>query len=147
MASLIKWEPMGEVLTLRDVMDSLFQDSFVGRRSLRPLYDAPALDVMETSENVVVKASVPGVKPEDLDVTISDDVLTIKGESKVEEKVEDGNYIRQERRYGAFQRSVELPGPLVADKAEAKYQDGVLTLTVPKAEEAKPKSIKIEANK
>jgi HSP20 family protein len=74
-------------------------------------------------------------------------VLTIKGETKVEEKVEKENYIRQERRYGAFQRSVRLPGSLVPDKAEATFENGILTLTIPKSEEAKPKTIKVEAKK
>ena len=149
MASLIKWEPMGEMLSLREAMDRLFEDSFVGRRGLmRPLGgDPPALDMFETDENLVVKATVPGVKPEDIDVSISGDTLTIKGETKVEEKVEKGNYIRQERRYGAFQRTVALPSALQADKAEAKYEDGILTLTIPKTESAKPKTIKVEAKK
>jgi HSP20 family protein len=101
--------------------------------------------VYETADSVVVKTAVPGVKPEEIDITITGDVLTIKGETKTEEKVEKANYFRQERRYGAFQRSVELPGSLLTDKAKASFENGLLTLTIPKSEEVKPKTIKVEA--
>jgi HSP20 family protein len=94
---------------------------------------------------VVVKTGVAGVKPEEIDITITGDVLTIKGETEAEEKVEKDNYIRQERRYGAFQRSVQLPGSLLTDKAQASFENGVLTLTIPKSEKSKPKTIKVEA--
>ena len=149
MASIIKWEPLNDLVSLRDAMDRLFEGSFVRMPGFPSLtsWDAPAVDIYDTKDNVEVKVTVPGVKPEDLDITITGDVLTIKGESKAEEKVEKGNYIRQERRYGAFQRSVQLPSSLVADKAEAKFEHGVLTLTIPKAEESKPKTIKVEAKR
>jgi len=87
------------------------------------------------------------VKPEDIEITISGSVLTIKGKTKIEEKVETENYVRQERRYGSFHRSVALPESVVADKAEAVYEHGILTLTIPKSEEAKPKTIRVEAKK
>jgi HSP20 family protein len=105
-------------------MDRLFEGSFVrmpGFPSLASM-DVPTMDICDTKDNVEVKVTVPGVKPEDLDITITGDVLTIKGESKAEQKVEKGNYVRQERRYGAFQRSVQLPGPLIADKAEGQVR-------------------------
>jgi len=147
MASLIKWEPFGDLISLRDAMDRLFEESFVRMRGLPSPFGAEALaiDMYETTDSVVVKTGVPGIKSEDIDITITGDVLTIKGETKVEEKVEKENYIRQERRYGAFQRSVRLPGSLVLDKAEATFENGILTLTIPKSEEAKPKTIKVEA--
>lgn len=88
---------------------------------------------------------MPGVKPEDIDITITGDTLTIKGEVKAEEKVEKANYIRRERRYGAFSRSLTLPTSVVAEKAKAEFENGVLTLTLPKAEEVKPKTIKVKA--
>ena len=149
MASLIKWEPFGDLISLRDAMDRLFEESFVRMRGLPSPFgaEALALDMYETADSVVVKTGVPGIKSEDIDITITGDVLTIKGETKVEEKVEKENYIRQERRYGAFQRSVRLPGSLVLDKAEATFENGILTLTIPKSEEAKPKTIKVEAKK
>jgi HSP20 family protein len=95
----------------------------------------------------VVKTSVPGVKPEDIDITISGNTLTISGETTEEEEVTKDNYIRRERRYGSFSRSVILPEGLEPDKGEASFEDGVLTLTIPKAPEAKPKVIKIKGKK
>ena len=147
MASLIKWEPLSDLVSLRDAMDHLFEDSFVRMRGLPAVFGAEplALDMYETDNSVVVKTAVAGVKPEELDITISGDVLTIKGETKSEEKVEKADYIRQERRYGAFQRSVQLPASLLADKAQATFENGVLTLTIPKSAESKPKTIKVEA--
>jgi HSP20 family protein len=147
MASLIKWEPFGDLVSLRDAMDRLFAESFVRMRGLPTPFGAEALaiDMYETADSVVLKTGVPGIDPKDIDITITADVLTIKGETKVEEKVEKENYIRQERRYGSFQRSVRLPGSLVPDKAEAAFENGVLTLTIPKSEEAKPKTIKVQA--
>ncbi|MBM4429797.1 MAG: Hsp20/alpha crystallin family protein [Chloroflexi bacterium] len=149
MASLIKWEPLGDMVSLRDAMDRLFEESFVRMRGwpspfgVEPL----AIDMYETADSVVVKTAIPGVKSEDLEISITGNLLTIKGETKVEEKVEKTNYIRQERRYGSFQRSVQIPGSVVSDKAEAAFENGVLTLTVPKSEEAKPKTIKVKAKK
>jgi HSP20 family protein len=99
----------------------------------------------ETDDDVVVKTAVPGIKSEEIDVSITGDVLTIKGETKAEEKVEKANYVRQERRYGAFSRSLSLPSTVVADKATAEFENGVLTLTLPKAEEVKPKTIPVKA--
>jgi HSP20 family protein len=147
MASLIKWEPFGDLISLRDAMDRLFEDSFVRMRGWPTVFGAEALaiDMYETKDSIVVKTALPGVKPEEVDITITGDVLTIKGEAKAEEKIEKQNYIRQERRYGLFQRSVQLPGSLVTDKAKANFEHGVLTITIPKSEEAKPKTIKVEA--
>jgi len=149
MASLIKWQPVNDMVSLRDAMDRLFEDSFVTRRGFPSLWngDTLALDVYETNEALVIKTSLPGVKPEEVDITVTGDVLTIKGETKSEEKVENANYLRQERRYGSFQRSVQLPGDLKSEKAEASFENGVLTLTIPKAEEAKPKTIKVTSKK
>ena len=129
-------------------MDRLFEESVVRPRAgwMAPLgAESLAVDMYETDEKVVVRTAVPGVKPEDIDVSITGDVLTIKGETKAEEKVEKANYIRQERRYGAFSRSLTLPSTVVADKATAEFENGVLILTLPKAEEVKPKTIKIKA--
>jgi HSP20 family protein len=149
MASLIKWEPLSDLVSLRDAMDRLFEESFVRMRGLPTALgtEALAVDMYETADSVVVKTSVPGVTPEDIDITITGNTLTIKGESESEEKVEKANYIRQERRYGSFQRSVALPESIVADGAEATYEHGILTLTIPKAEESKPKTIKVETKK
>jgi len=131
-------------------MDRIFEEAF-----LRPWGRWPTLveesvlpvDVYETDDAVVVEASIPGVKPEDVDVSITGDTLTIKGETKAERKVERENYIRQERRFGSFCRAVTLPAGLEKDKAEAEFQNGVLRITLPKAEEVKPKSIKVKVKK
>jgi HSP20 family protein len=146
--NLVRWEPWSDLVSLREAMDRLFEESFVRPRAgwLAPLGDGSlAVDMYETDEEVVVKTTVPGVKSEDIDVSITGDLLTIKGETKTEEKVEKANYIRQERRYGAFSRSLTLPSTVVADKATAEFENGVLTLTLPKAEEVKPKTIKVKA--
>ena len=149
MASLIKWQPVSDMMSLRDAMDRLFEDSFVTRRGFPALWngDTLALDVYETEESLVIKTSLPGVKPEEVDITVTDDVLTIKGEAKSDEKVENANYLRQERRYGTFQRSLQLPGSLQTDSAEATFENGVLTLTIPKAEEAKPRTMQVKTKK
>jgi len=147
--SIVRWEPFSELMSLRDAMDRLFEESFVRPRgALSPMgLSELALDVYETENDVVINAAIPGIKPEDIDIAITGDTVSIKGELKQETKVEKANYYRQERRYGAFSRAVSLPVPISADKAEATFKDGVLTLTIPKAEEAKPKTIKIKTNK
>ncbi len=142
-----RWHPFTELMSLRQAMDKLFEDSFVRpSRALATLGEltVPALDVYQTPTEVVVKATLPGVKPEDVSIDITGETLTIKGETKAEEEVRKEDYIYQERRYGAFSRSVVLPGGLKTDKAEAIIEDGVLTLTIPEAEEAKPKAIKVK---
>jgi HSP20 family protein len=103
------------------------------------------LDIYETDQDVVVKASMPGVKAEDVDISVVGDTLTVKGEAKSESEVEDGCYYCRERRQASYQRTVTLPSVTVPDKAEAKLENGILTLTLPKAEAVKPKSIKVSA--
>lgn len=142
-----RWQPFSELMSLRQAMDRLFEDSFVRpSRMLAALGEVavPALDVYQTPEAVVVKATLPGVKPEDVNIDITGETLTIRGETKAEQEVEKQNYLYQERRYGAFSRTVVLPSGLKPDKAEASMEDGVLTLTIPKAEEMKPKAIKVK---
>jgi HSP20 family protein len=103
------------------------------------------IDMYQTPNEVVIKAALPGIKPEDVDIGISGDTLTIKGEAKVEEEIEEEDYLCQEHRYGSFSRSVTLPSSLSTDKAEADFENGMLTLTIPKAEEVKPRMIKVKA--
>ena len=102
------------------------------------------LDIAETENEFIVKASLPGVRPEDVQITAHGDTLTIRGEIKAEEEKKDVHYHLRERRFGQFQRTVTLSTPIDADKAQAQFENGVLTLTLPKAEEAKPKQIKIK---
>jgi HSP20 family protein len=139
------WDPFREAVSLRDAMNALLQESFVRPASLLSQNGSAVLplDVSETENDFVIKASVPGVKPEDVQITVQGDTLTIRGQSKSEEEKKGECWHLRERRFGAFQRSLTLGAPVIADKAQAHYEHGVLTLTLPKAEEAKPRQIKI----
>ncbi|OGR26813.1 MAG: molecular chaperone [Desulfobacca sp. RBG_16_60_12] len=144
---LMEWRPFREVSRLRREMDRLWDDYFgSGRRGLQPLQAefAPAVDVTETAEAVVVKAEVPGMDAKDINISVTGDVLTIKGEKKSEREEKEENYHVVERSYGSFSRSLALPGAVDLDKIEAKYDKGVLTVTCPKKEEVKPKAIEIK---
>jgi HSP20 family protein len=105
-----------------------------------------ALDVAEKGDVFTVKASLPGISPDDLNVTLEDNVLTIQGEVKEDETIEESNYHIRERRTGSFSRSVRFPVPVESDKVEAEFENGVLTLSIPKAEAVKPKRIAVKAN-
>ena len=146
--SLIRWRPTRDLVGIRDEMNRLFDSFFTGwperRKDLLASEWAPSIDVAETDEEIVVTAELPGVKQDEVDITITDDVLTLKGEKKEEKEVKEKNYHRVERSYGSFQRSISLPTGVKSDEAKASYKDGVLHITVPKAEEAKPKQIKID---
>jgi len=141
---LLHYQPFTE---LRRAVDSLFDERFftpyqlfsLGQNKVTPI------DIYQTENEMVIKASVPGVKPEEVDISIADNILTIKSETKAEEKIERKDYLYQEHRYGTFCRSVALPRGLKTDRAEANFDDGILTLTIPKAEEAKPKQKKVKA--
>ncbi|GAC1448152.1 MAG: Hsp20/alpha crystallin family protein [Isosphaeraceae bacterium] len=145
MTGIERWNPLGEAISLRDAMNSLFQESFIRPSGLSAQNGLATLsvDVSETQNEFVVKASVPGIKPEDVQITVQGDVLTIRGESHVEEEKKGEHWHLRERRQGAFQRSMTLGTPVNAEKAEAHYEHGVLTLKLPKAEESKPRRIKV----
>jgi HSP20 family protein len=141
----MRWDPFGEMAALRRAMERVFDEYGALRgRGEEPELTFP-VDLFETDREVVVKASLPGVKPQDVEVSVTGDSLTIRGESRHEEKVEEENYFRQEIRYGAFARVVPLPSAVRVDGAEAAYRDGVLTVTLPKAEEARAKTIRVRA--
>jgi len=143
---LVPWKPFREVGTLRKEMDNLL-NKFFGRSWLAEELGeawAPTMDVSETAGSVVVKAELPGLEATDIDVSISGDVLTIKGEKKKEEEEKAEHYHYSERYYGSFQRSFRLPTTIQPDKIEASFEKGVLRITLPKTEEAKKKEIKIE---
>jgi len=145
--SLMRWDPVREMISLRDAMDRLFDESFVRPLGPRALAGAGlAVDIEETADDYIVKASLPGLKAEDLNIHIVGDRVTISGEVREEKKEEKPNYLLQERRFGSFSRTLALPVAVDADKAEAALDNGVLTLRIPKAEEVKPKSIKVHAN-
>ena len=146
--SMTRWQPFSELISLRQAMDKLFEDSFVtSPRFLSTLGPGvtTSIDMYHTANDVVVKLVLPGVKPEEVDITITGDTLTVKGETKAEEKIEREDYLYQEHRYGTFSRSVTLPGGLDSDKTEASFENGILALTIPKTEQIKPRQIKVEA--
>lgn len=147
MATLMRWDPFRELTAMRDVMDRLIEEPFFEAPRLwtRQVEDFTlALDVMEDDDAYTVKASVPGIDPNDIEITLTDNVLTIKGESKEEKDVEEKNYRIHERRFGTFSRSVSLPVPVESDKVDATYENGVLTLHLPKSEAVKPKKISVK---
>jgi HSP20 family protein len=139
------WDPFRDAVSLRDAMNSLLQESFVRPGSNQASAGAVTLpvDVAENENEFVVKASLPGVKPDDVQITIQGDSLLIRGESKSTEERQGERWHVRERRHGSFQRTLALGTPVDADKAHADYEHGVLTLTLPKAEASKPRQIKI----
>lgn len=146
--TVMRWNPLREVMSLREAMDRLFEDSFV--RPVRGWWgdgtpDRPfrlPLDVYTTPEEIVVTASLPGLTPDEVEISCEGDTVTIRGELRP--PLENVDYLFQERPYGAFARTLTLNIPVEMDKAEAVFENGVLTLTLPKAEESKPKVIKVK---
>jgi HSP20 family protein len=148
MTNLIRWGPLREMMTLRQAMDRLFEDSFVRPVGLSSVSAADvAIDLKETDTDVVIKAELPGVEPDEVDVSIMEGVLVIKGEHKEEKEEKEASYYSRELRYGSFSRSINLPAAINAEKAEAVFENGILTLTLPKTEEAKPRQIKVKTVK
>ena len=149
MANLVRWDPFGEMWSLRQAMDHLFEDAFVrpwngGTRGETGV-SALALDMYESGDDLVVTAAVPGVKPEDIDITIQGDVLTIKGQSETDLQNEQTGVHLHERRYGRFFRQVALPHSVKSDAAEATFENGILRLRLPKTEEARERKIQVQA--
>ncbi len=145
MSNLIRWEPAREMMTLREAMDRLFDDAFTRPLSLSDVnWSVPAVDMYQTDNEVVVRAALPGIKADEVQLNVTGEVLTIKGETKQENETKEKAYHIREQRWGAFERSLVLPTEVVADKAKADFENGILTITLPKAEEVKPKSINIK---
>src|SRR5467141_2086673 len=144
MRILTRWEPARGLTTLQDQINRLFSDSLdrTGEEGSLTAW-APAVDIYETEHELVVKADLPDIDPKDLDIRVENNILTIRGERKFEKKVNEDNYLRVERAYGTFSRSFTLANSVNADAIKAEYQNGVLTLTIPKREESKPKQIKV----
>jgi HSP20 family protein len=143
--ALIPWRPWREIDVLRREMDHIW-DRFSGEKPLEWAGKewAPSLDVSETQDKVVVKAEAPGIDPKELDISLSNGVLTLKGEKKKESEEKGGDYHLVERSYGSFSRAVRLPAEVQEDKVKASHKDGILTITLPKTERAKERAIKIE---
>lgn len=144
-----RWDPFRDVVSLREAMNSLLQESFV--RPAGALVGAAAgvgvfpLDVAENENEFVLHAQLPGVKPEEVQITVHGDTVSIRGETKAAEEKKGQTWHLRERRFGTFQRAVSLNAAIDADKANAQFENGVLTLTLPKAETARPKQIKVGA--
>ena len=144
--NLITWDPIREMSTMREDMDRLF-DSMLGRypRERAQAIWAPAIDVEETNEAMIVRAELPGMNREDIKVKVAEDTVTISGERKYESEQKDRTFHRIERAYGSFQRSIVLPMSVQGDKAVAGYKSGVLELVLPKAERVKAREITVES--
>ena len=144
--SLIRWDPFRDVMSLQERMNRLFSDTLARGSSEESTGTwAPPVDIYEDGEKLVLKAELPGVRKEDLEVKVENNVLTLQGERRQEKDVKSEHFHRVERTYGTFVRSFTLPAGMVTDQIRAEFRDGVLTLTLPKAEEAKPKLIKVLA--
>jgi len=136
--------PFRGVSTLQEQINRLFNDAFEGGTQESNLTTwAPAVDIFENEHELIVKADLPEVDPKDLDIRVENNILTIRGERKFEKKQENGDYLRVERAYGSFSRSFALANTVNTEAIKADYHNGVLTLNVPKREEAKPKQIKV----
>ena len=162
MTNLTRWEPTREMMTLREAMDRLFDDAFTRPFSLSreggSSWSSPAIDMYQTDDEVVVKAALPGIKADEVQINAHGDILTIRGETKHEEEktqspqgndkswhtpaLRAGASVR-EHRWGAFERSVRLPTGVIAEKAKAEFDNGILTISLPKSEEVKPKTISV----
>ncbi|MFZ5649029.1 MAG: Hsp20/alpha crystallin family protein [Bacillota bacterium] len=148
--ALVRWEPFRDLVNLQNSINRLFDENY----SLFRLPDGNNLtqglafpvDIKDTADAVVIKAEIPGVKREDVSVIYNENILTIRGERKHEEKEEGASYIKVERRYGSFSRSFSLDVPVDHEKIKASYKDGILEINLPKKEKAKSKEIDIEVN-
>lgn len=149
--TLVRWRPFRDIVSIQDEMNLLFND-FFGRVPSRFEGDwnasewSPSVDISETKDNIVIKAEVPGIRKEEIKITLQDNVLMLKGERKQEKEEKETNFHRMERSYGSFARSFNLSTVVQADKIKASYKDGILNIILPKAEEVKPKQIPIEIN-
>jgi HSP20 family protein len=147
MRTIARWDPLRGVTTLQDQINRLFNDAFEKTDDHSNLSTwAPAVDIYETEQELVVKTDLPDIDPKDLDIRVENNLLTIRGERKFEKKVSEENYLRVERSFGSFARSFTLANTVNPDAIKAEYQNGVLTLSIPKREEAKPKQIKVNVN-
>jgi HSP20 family protein len=144
MTLLERWDPFRTPAALEGQFNRMFHDLFGHSSQESNLTSwAPAVDIYENEQELTVKADLPDVKPEDLDIRVENNILTIRGERKFEKKVDEKNYLRVERSYGSFSRSFSLANTVNTEAIKADYHNGVLTLTIPKREEAKPKQIKV----
>ena len=147
MATIARLEPFRGLSTLQDQFNRLFNESFRNHPEESALTTwAPAVDIYETANELVVKADLPDVNEKDIDVRVENNLLTIRGERKFEKSISEENYLRVERTYGSFSRSFSLPNTVNPEAIGAEYKNGVLTVTLPKREESKPRQVKVTVN-
>ncbi|MEA3509232.1 MAG: Hsp20/alpha crystallin family protein [candidate division NC10 bacterium] len=146
--AVVRWDPFQDLITLQDRMNQIFEQTLARSRGDREGVVAsawsPPVDIYETAESLVLRAELPGLSKENIDIQVRDNRLTLKGERRHEKEVKQENYLRVERAYGTFQRAFALPTDIQPDKIRATFKDGVLEVKIPKAEAAKPKHIKVE---
>ena len=151
--AIVRWEPFRDLAGIQDRMNRLFNESYRGTPRAADDEEwslgawAPAVDIYEQDGNIVLKAELPGVDPKDVDVRVENNILTLRGERKLDQEIRKESYHRVERSYGAFTRSFTLPNVVDTDKIKAEYKDGVLRMTLPKKEEAKSKQIAISVDR
>lgn len=141
--AIIRWDPFREMTQAQSQFSKLVDQVMGGRQESW----LPAIDVFDTKDAVVLKAELAGMSPDDIHIEVEDNVLSVSGERRFEDKVDEDRYYRVERRFGSFQRSLALPQGMKPEDITASYEDGILTITVPKAEEEKPKRIEVKATK
>jgi HSP20 family protein len=141
--AIIRWDPFRDMTQVQNQFNRLVDQVWSGRQESW----LPAVDVFDTKDSVVLKAELAGMDPDEIQIEVEDNVLTIKGERKFEETVDEERYYRVERRFGSFQRNLALPQGVKPEDISAAYEDGILTVTVPKVEEEKPKRIEVKAKK
>jgi HSP20 family protein len=149
--AIVRWEPFRDLVTVQDRMNRIFDEAFRGRAAddewaLGGAW-APAVDIYEHEGSLVLKAELPGIDPKDVDVRVENNTLTLRGERKFESDVKREKYHRVERAYGTFSRSFTLPNVVDTEKIKAEYRDGVLRVTLPTREEAKPKQVQVSVTK
>jgi HSP20 family protein len=151
--AIIRWEPFRDLVSLQERMNRMFDESFRGAGRGAAEEDwvggawAPAVDIYEQDGNIVLKAELPGIDPKDVDVRVENNILTLRGERKLDTEVKRESYHRVERSYGTFIRSFTLPNMIDTEKIKAEYKDGVLRMILPKKDEAKPKQISINVTR
>jgi len=144
--AIIRWDPFRDMVTLRERMNRLFEDMAASRGEDRDISTsswAPAVDIYETENEVVLTAEIPGIEEKDIEIKVEDNTLTLKGERKFEKETKEENYHRIERAYGSFFRSFTLPTYVDQDRVEAEHENGVLKIHMPKRAELKPRKVKI----
>jgi HSP20 family protein len=141
--ALIRWQPFQEMETLRPQMDKMFDEIAGLNREMTTKTWSPAVELEDTNDNLILRAEVPGLEGKDLDIQVAREAVSIAGETRYENKSEERGYLRSEFRYGKFQRTIPLPTAIKNDQVQAEFKNGILILTMPKAEEAKKKVVKI----